>query len=53
MSIFLVLLTVTAAVLMVAALRREIGRDGYGYRPPPRSHAGEDERVSRLSALSC
>lgn len=52
MVAILVLAGVTALAAIVAALVRAIATDGYGTRPPPRSHPEEvgswiDQELSR------
>ena len=39
----LAMLGAVALVTMLATLRRAIASDGYGVRPPPRSHHDVDE----------
>ncbi|HLL08621.1 MAG TPA: hypothetical protein VK393_08180 [Nocardioidaceae bacterium] len=54
MTIILVVLALTAGLALLGiGLLREIRRDGYGYRPPPRSHVDEPETPGRLAPLGC
>jgi hypothetical protein len=45
MMIFLIAVAAFAAILV--ALARTLVSDGYGLRPPPRSHRGEEEFDAR------
>ena len=42
-SMILLLIALVALVAILVALARTIVADGYGVRPPPRSHHAEEE----------
>lgn len=41
----LLLIALVALAVVVVALARAVAADGYGRRPPPRSHRGEGEEL--------
>ena len=44
MTIFFALLIAVAAVILLGiGLAHEVRRDGYGHRPPPRSHFDDED----------
>jgi len=53
MDIGMLFLLALAVAVVVTALAHEIRLDGYGHRPPPRSHADqEDTRELKLRRVS-
>ena len=51
MTTIFVLLVLTVVLFLIAlGLAREINGDGYGHRPPPRSHADDDASARPLAS---
>lgn len=52
-TIVLLVAIIAGLAVLAMGLFHEIRRDGYGFRPPPRSHADEEETPGRLAPLGC